>query len=115
MKKLFAAIIAVFPMLAFGNVDLIARRAELEKQIELVDSEIARCKKQQKNWKIATIVGSVGTVATGIGAIAQQSAINENKKDIDLLKKRSDANMKIILDNKQILKEETEALEGVTK
>jgi hypothetical protein len=115
--KILPAVLVGFPLCAWGVDEsyLIARRDELQKQINAVDSEIARCKKMQKNWKIATIVGGVGAVATGIGVLAQQSAINENKKIISQNQAQVEAYMKILKENKEELKIETEFLDGVTK
>ena len=76
-------------------------RDALKKQIEAVDSEIARCEKSLKGWKVATVLGSVGAVASGIGIIAQSHQIKENKKVVDKIS--ADA------------KEATETLEFIKK
>lgn len=55
----------------------------MKKQIEAVDSEIIRCEKSLKGWKVATILGSIGTVASGIGIIAQTQQIKENKETLN--------------------------------
>lgn len=60
--------------------DLIAYRDQLKQQIEAVDSEIARCEKSLKGWKAATIIGGIGAVASGIGILAQNAQIKENKE-----------------------------------
>ncbi len=63
--------------------ELITYRDSLKKQIESIDSEIVRCEKSLKGWKAATIIGSIGTVASGIGAVVQNQQIKENKKNLN--------------------------------
>ena len=60
--------------------DLIAYRDQLKQQIEVVDSEIALCEKSLKGWKAATIIGGIGAVASGLGILAQNAQIKENKE-----------------------------------
>ena len=59
----------------------IARAEILEEQVMHVNAELLRCKNSKTNWKTATIIGSVGTVATGTGAIIQTVKINKAKKE----------------------------------
>ncbi|MFQ6760211.1 MAG: hypothetical protein ACLRFM_02325 [Alphaproteobacteria bacterium] len=83
MKKLFVFLllfVSINPVFADEYTELIAYRDSLKQQIETIDSEIARCEKSLKGWKAATILGSVGTVASGIGIIAKNHQIKENKK-----------------------------------
>ena len=51
---------------------------ELKDEIQQIDSEMLRCEKVKKGWKTATVVGSIGVVATGTAAIVQ--TVNANKK-----------------------------------
>lgn len=60
--------------------ELIAYRDSLKQQIQDVKSELTRCEKSLKGWKTATIIGGIGAVASGIGIIAQNQQIKENKK-----------------------------------
>lgn len=53
--------------------------AILENDIRILDEEIAKCQKKKKAWTAATIVGGVGVVATGVGAIVQANK-NSDKK-----------------------------------
>ena len=101
IKQIFLFILAFISISNFAFADdyseLIAYRDSLKQQIDAVDSEIARCEKSMKGWKTATIVGSVGTVASGIGIIAQQQQIKENKKVLQNLsaeEKEIDATLK---------------------
>ena len=52
----------------------------LKEEITQIDSEMARCQKVKKNWKTATIVGSVGVAATGAAAIVQTVKANKSKE-----------------------------------
>ena len=81
---------------AFGNAALAAdanessqaaRVAQLEQErdtlkadLKQIDSEMSRCKKQNKNWKTATIVGGIGVAATATGAVIQHSS-NKGKRE----------------------------------
>lgn len=56
--------------------------ATLKNDILLLDQEIEKCKKKKKAWTAATVVGGVGVVATGVGAIVQANKINEKKSDL---------------------------------
>ena len=53
----------------------------LEEEIAQIDSESLRCARTKKSWKTATIIGGIGTVATGIGAAVQASQISKAKKE----------------------------------
>ena len=55
--------------------------ATLEKDIRILDAEIEKCQKKKKAWTAATVVGGVGVVATGVGAIVQANKIKEKKSD----------------------------------
>lgn len=97
MKKLLFLILITtlynHPAHADEYTDLITYRNQLKEQIEAVDSEIARCKKTMKGWEAATIIGSIGAVASGIGIIAQNQKIKENKKEIkNISQEYKDAN-----------------------
>ena len=62
--------------------ELIAYRDSLKQQIQATDLEIDKCKQTMKGWKAATIIGSIGTAATGIAAVAQNQTIKENKQEL---------------------------------
>ena len=101
-KVLLFSLLLIIPsqyVLADEYTELVAYRDSLKQQIETVDSEIAKCEKSLKGWKAATIIGSVGAVASGIGIIAQKQQIKENKKvlnDISSEAKEADEAMKFI-------------------
>ena len=56
--------------------------ATLEQDIKILDEEIAKCKKQKKGWIAATVVGSVGTVSTGVAAAVQGVKLKEKKDEV---------------------------------
>lgn len=101
-KFLLFSLLLIIPsqyVLADEYTELVAYRDSLKQQIETVDSEIAKCEKSLKGWKAATIIGSVGAVASGIGIIAQNQQVKENKKvlnDISSEAKEADEAMKFI-------------------
>ncbi|MDR2412683.1 MAG: hypothetical protein LBD50_00530 [Rickettsiales bacterium] len=66
----------------FLLVQLTAERDALKEQIAAIDAEQARCKKQKTGWTAATVVGSIGVVGTGIGAIVQGNAIKNKKEEL---------------------------------
>lgn len=103
IKKVFLFILAFVLIGNFAHADdyatLSAYRDSLKKQIEAIDSEIARCEKSMKAWKTATIIGGVGAVASGIGIIAQNQQIKENNKvlqEISADAKEADVAMKFM-------------------
>jgi len=61
-------------------------RDSLKSEIAQIDSEISRCNKAKTNWTAATVVGGVGVVGTGIGAIVQNNQIQQKKKELNNLK-----------------------------
>ena len=61
--------------------------ATLRHDIELLDEELRTCERKRKGWVAATVVGGVGVVGTGIGALVQNSKIQDKKSEI----KRVDA------------------------
>ncbi len=90
---LFAFITFNQNVLAEEYTDLIAYRDALREQIAAVDSEIERCEKSMKGWKAATIVGGIGTLASGVGLIIQNKKLKENKQELkDLSKDVKEAN-----------------------
>lgn len=52
----------------------------LEKDIAILDTEIAKCEKSKKGWIAATVIGSAGVVATGVAAGVQGAKISKNKQ-----------------------------------
>lgn len=60
----------------------------LRADIQSLDEQIAQCEKQRKGWVAATVVGSVGVVGTGIGAIVQGKQVGEKKAERDSLKEQ---------------------------
>ena len=108
IKKVFLCILSFLLVGNFAYADdyteLVAYRDQLKQQIDAVDSEIARCEKTMKGWKATTIIGGIGAVASGIGIIAQNQQIKENKKvlqDISEEAKEADEIMKFIEKVKQ--------------
>ncbi len=53
--------------------------AELKQIIAEIDADLIKCKRAQRNWKTATAIGAVGTVATGTAAIIQGIQIKKLK------------------------------------
>ena len=92
-KKLLPFLIVmtfIKPAISDEYTELIAYRDALKEQIAAVES----CEKSLKGWKAATIIGSVGAVASGIGIIAQKNQIDENQKVLNEIteeKKKSDS------------------------
>lgn len=74
------------------DVDVIDNTAEYYQKLDLLEQlkkqeqEIAdnkrKCEKAKKNWKIATVVGSVGVVGTTVGVIVQHNQIQDKKEAI---------------------------------
>ena len=54
----------------------------LEKDIAILDTEIAKCEKSKKGWIAATVIGSAGVVATGVAAGVQGAKISKKKHDL---------------------------------
>ena len=82
---------AIFSQYAQADeyTELVAYRDALKEQIAAVESETTRCEKSLKGWKAATIIGSVGAVASGIGIIAQSQQVKENKKVLQDISKEA--------------------------
>ena len=84
--------VALIAPMAYADeyTDLVEYRNSLREQIEHIDSEIARCEKSAKKWKTATILGGIGTVATGVGVVVQVNQISDNKKALNTLSEYHD-------------------------
>ena len=54
----------------------------LRHDIQLLDEEINKCERKRKGWVAATVVGGVGVVGTGIGAIVQHNKIQDKKSEL---------------------------------
>lgn len=54
----------------------------LRHDIQLLDEEIMKCDRKRKGWVAATVVGGVGVVGTGIGAIVQHNKIQDKKAEL---------------------------------
>ena len=54
----------------------------LRHDIQLLDEEINKCERKRKGWVAATVVGGVGVVGTGIGAIVQHNKIQDKKAEL---------------------------------
>lgn len=67
---------------------LMAERDALKSQLEGLQSENVRCKKQQTGWTVATIIGGIGVVGTTAGAIYQ--GLDWKKKNEELSKQKSE-------------------------
>ncbi|MCL2331276.1 MAG: hypothetical protein FWC61_01895 [Proteobacteria bacterium] len=89
------ALCAAWPAFAAVSADYAAEmelanktalRAALKAEIAQIDSEISRCNKAKTNWTAATVVGSVGVVGTGIGAIVQHNQIQSKKRELSDLR-----------------------------
>lgn len=59
----------------------------LENDIAILEDELKKCEKSKKGWKVATIAGAIGVVATGVAAGVQASKIKQNKAEISDLNK----------------------------
>jgi len=59
---------------------------DLDAEIAQIESEQRRCEKAKKNWTVATVVGGVGVVGTGVGAVVQSKQINTKKDELKKLK-----------------------------
>lgn len=102
MKYLTVLFMLLVPAVSVAEdlSEMIAYRDALKEEIAAVDAETKRCEKTLKGWKAATIIGAVGTVATGATAFMQyknlkkgQEVVEANKtavKAIDSASKLSD-------------------------
>ena len=68
------------PYVEVSNMDKDQIIATLKNDIKLIDEQMAQCKKQQKGWTAATVIGGLGVVGTGIGAIVQNNQIKDKKQ-----------------------------------
>ena len=55
----------------------------LEKDIAILDTEIAKSEKSKKGWITATVIGSAGVVATGVAAGVQGAQISKKKQTLN--------------------------------
>ena len=61
-----------------------ARQMELSKlkrEVSELEIKLSECKRKNKNWRTATLIGAAGTVATGTAAIVQGVKLNNLKKE----------------------------------
>ena len=78
----------------------------LRHDIQLLDEEIMKCDRKRKGWVAATVVGGVGVVGTGIGAIVQHNKIQDKKSELKQV--QSD-----VEDTKQSVKEASNRLNNM--
>ena len=64
------------------NMDKDEIIATLKNDIKAIDEQMAQCTKQKKGWTAATVIGSIGVVGTGIGALVQNSQIQNKKSEL---------------------------------
>ncbi len=64
----------------FEGMEKLQTISTLEKDIAILDTEIAKCEKSKKGWIAATVIGSAGVVATGVAAGVQGAKISKNKQ-----------------------------------
>ena len=55
--------------------------SKLKREISELEIQLSECQRKNKNWKTATWIGAVGTVATGTAAIVQGVKLNNLKKE----------------------------------
>ena len=95
MKKFMIVMLSIA---ALGNVALAAdtsdaakaaRIMELESQRDIlradlvqIESEQARCERQRRNWRTATVVGGVGVAATATGAVIQHGRNRDQREEL---------------------------------
>jgi ribosomal protein S5 len=99
-KPLFFAALLIFPLCVFAEyetdesqqqqmlIQKTAIRDQLRAEIAQIDAEKRRCDSARNNWTAATVVGGVGVVGTGIGAIVQHNQIQDKKKTLNDLKEK---------------------------
>lgn len=61
-------------------------KTALRNDIRILDEEINKCQKQKRAWTAATVVGSVGVVATGVSAGVQGAKLKEKKATLQKAK-----------------------------
>ena len=77
--------------------------ATLKHDIELLDEELRTCERKRKGWVAATVIGGVGVVGTGIGALVQHSNIKDKKSEIERVQGEIDSTNAEIKDAKSKL------------
>ena len=84
MGLLSVLIVLMLPMATMADDDIASKQAYIETlrtEIEKIDSEMARCQKAKSGWTAATVIGGVGTIATGTAAIIQGVKLGKQNKD----------------------------------
>ena len=89
VKTLLLFLILFIPQIVraddVGVADTDMQRAmqisKLKREISELEIQLSECQRKNKNWKTATWIGAVGTVATGIAAIVQGVKLNNLKKE----------------------------------
>ena len=56
--------------------------ATLKNDIKAIDEQMAQCTKQKKGWTAASVIGGIGIVGTGIGALVQNNQIQNKKSEL---------------------------------
>lgn len=57
----------------------------LRNDIATIDADIAKCESQRRTWIAATVIGSIGTIGTGVVAISQASKLSNKKSELQNL------------------------------
>lgn len=84
MGLLSVLIMLMLPVATMADDDIVSKQAYIETlrtEIEKIDSEMARCQKTKSGWTAATVIGGVGTVATGTAAIIQGVKLGKQKNN----------------------------------
>ena len=81
LRLLFLFICLPISAIASDVAALQAQINALKREIIQLDNDISECKSGLKSWTTATVVGAVGTAATGVGAAIQGSMLHKLKKE----------------------------------
>ena len=77
----------------------------LRQDIQLLDEEIMKCERKRKGWVAATVVGGVGVVGTGIGALVQNSKIQDKKSELQRVQSDVETTKQSVQDAEKRLQE----------
>lgn len=81
-RKLFIVFILLPISATASNVAVLQTQIDsLRHEIIQLDKDLMECKQELKGWTTATVLGSVGTVATGVGATIQGVSLHKLKKE----------------------------------
>ena len=84
MKFIFCGILLLIPPFTGMAVTLAEKQAivnQLNLEIQELDKQLIKCKKNKTVWQATTATGSIGNILTGIGIVSKAKQLKQLNAD----------------------------------